>query len=119
MKKITDFIIPTISISGISVSVILLTFHILKDYKSESIVIALALNLFFAHIIFAAIAIMGESFIEDVVKAILFSLVLIPLWFRDFKNIDFVRAFFLSIATGAWYPVLLKILYGSLFCKKK
>ena len=84
----------------------------LNGYETKSIIKSLVINLIVAHIILIVIGIIGESFIEDVIKAILFTLILIPLWFGDFEKIDFVRCIFLSIAFGAWYPVVLKILPG-------
>ena len=118
-RSLTGLIQGILSATGLAIAVTAATIYILQDYETKSIIKLVVLNLVASHFMLIVIGIIGESFIEDVIKAILISLILIPLWLSDFKNIDlgreninFVRCIFLSISLGAWYPVVLKILSG-------
>jgi len=111
-KSLFDLIQIILCATGLVIVVTIATLYMLNGYETKTIIKSLVLNLIVAHVILFAIGIIGESFIEDVIKAILFTLILVPLWFREFEKIDFVRCIFLSIAFGAWYPVVLKILPG-------
>ena len=111
-RSIIDLIQKILCATGLAIAVTIATIYMLQGYETKSIVKLLVVNLIVSYFILIITGFIGESFIEDVIKAILFTLILLPLWFREFERIDYIRCVFLSIALGAWYPVVLKILQG-------
>ena len=100
-------------VAGLAIAVTIITISLLQDYEGLSIVKSLIVNLFAAHIILLAIKVMNESIVEDVTKAIILTLIMLPFWFMTFEYMDYIRCLSLSIPLGAWYLIPLKLLSSS------
>ncbi|MFC1533374.1 hypothetical protein ACFLZG_07870 [Thermodesulfobacteriota bacterium] len=97
---------------GLAVLISFITFSVLSGYSTLSIIISLAINLILSYAVLIFIIKMGESLIEDIVKATLLSLFIIPSLLWDYKFEEFIKCISLSLASGAWYAVVLRFLPG-------
>jgi hypothetical protein len=105
-----DIILFLAAAGGLAAAVAVTTFFMLREQGITALIIGMLVNLVLAYIIMVAILIMGESIIEDGVKAVLFSLIMIPLWFSKYSSIPYVRCTALCIVFAAWYPLGLRVL---------
>ncbi len=98
--------------AGLAMIISLVTISYTHGYEINKTVIALAINLIVSFFLVLIICIMGESFIEDIIKAVIISFLGYMIWISNKGRIDLISSFSLSIIIAAWYPVLLKMLLG-------
>jgi len=108
-KVILQFLL-VLQYLGLAFLIYLATFMVLIDIELTTKIVAFVVNLVVAYLFLFVISIMGESFIEDIIKAIIVSVLCGANWSYDFENIVFIRGFFASIAIAGWYAVLLKMI---------
>lgn len=96
--------------AGLAILVTTVTILYMHGYETKKIIIALVINLMVSHFLMFVIGIIGESFIEDIIKAVIISILGFVIWSGDYEKVEFIRSISLSIIMAAWYPVLMKML---------
>ncbi len=99
--------------AGLAILVTGVTISYMLEAETNKIIIALAINLIVSSFLMVIISIMGESFIEDIIKALIISFLGYMIWTNNVGGTGLSNSLSLSVFIAAWYPVIMKMLFGN------